>query len=262
LQEEFNMNHPAKWRWIAVCLIALTPVASHAVFTVEVTRFGGCVGPTPAGCVFDIPDNGPLDNNAALDVIDFSLPIVGQAPTVFSASGRATQTIGRDDSGRVTSILLQLTDTTVQGQSGARIGGQIGLISGEPLRALAGVSGFASLDGEYRSFTSGVIDHANLLLQARLGGLLLGLVDPPAVNGVLSPSPFSGFDSRSFGLPVSNLLFGVFDFEIAAGSGFVLPASGEAFAREIPEPSTLWLMPLGLLALALRRRARDCLTPL
>ena len=116
--------------------------------------------------------------------------------------------------------------------------------------------GFASLDGEYRSFAGGVIDYANLLLQARLGGLLLGLVDPPAVNGVPSPSPFSGFDSRSFGLPVSNLLFGVFDFEIAAGSGFVLPASREAFAQAIPEPSTLWLMPLGLAVLALRRRAR------
>lgn len=247
------MNRSAKSALVAAFLISFAPL-SRAVFTVEVTRFGGCVGPTPAGCVFEIPDNSALDNNPALEVIDFALPIVGQAPTVFSASGRATETVTRDASGRVTSILLQLTDATVQGQSGANIPGQIGLISGVPLASLGGVSGFASLDGEYRSFSSGVIGQANLLLQARLGGVLLGLVDPPAVNGLPSPVPFSGFDARSFPFPVNNLLFGIFDFQASAGSGFFLPGSGEAFAQAIPEPSTVWLIPLGLAAVWLRCR--------
>lgn len=245
------MSFSATSNGIAACLLACLPLTAQAVFTVEVTRFGPCLGP---GCVFEIPDNGPLDNNPALDVIDFSLPIVGQAPRVFSASGHATQTIGRDPSGRVTSILLQLTDATVEGEAGVNIFGQIGLISGVPLTSLVGVSGFASLDGEYRSFASGVIDDSDLSLEARLGGVLLGRVDPPGVDNVASPFPFAGFDSRTFRRPVSNLLFGIFNFEVTAASGFVLPDSGEAFVREIPEPSTLWLMPLGLAALALYSR--------
>jgi hypothetical protein len=253
------MSHPIRTIVVAICLLTVATLA-QAVFTVEVTRFGTCLDP-PGGCVFDIADNSALDNNPVAGVIDFALPIVGQAPATFAASGRAIETVTRDARGQVSSILLQLTDTTVQGLSGAEIFGQIGLVSSVPLTSLGGVSGFASLDGEYRSFAGGVIAHADLLLQARLGGLLLGLVDPPAADGVASPRPFAGFDARAWNIPVSNLLLAVFDFEVAAGSGFVLPASGEALVRAIPEPATPWLMALGLAALVvLRARRQPALT--
>ena len=246
------MKLSAKSILAGLCLLAFVPLGHAQLFTVEVTRFGTCLG---QGCIFEIADNSALDSNPALGVIDFALPSVGQAPTVFSALGHATETITRDASGRVTSILMNLTNTTVQGQSGANIFGQIGLISSAPLVSLGGVAGFASLNGEYRSFGSGVIGHADLLLQARVGGLLLGLVDPPAVNGVSSPSTFSGFNARSYpDIPVDNLLLGIFDFEMSAGSGFFLPGSGEVFAQAIPEPSALWLLGLGLAAVGLRCR--------
>jgi PEP-CTERM motif len=248
------MGHAIRSFTVAACLLAVAS-AAQAVFTVEVTRFGVCLEP-PGGCVFDIADNSALDLNPAPSVIDFALPVVGQAPSTFASTGRAIETVTRDRQGRVTSILLQLTDTTVRGLAGTGTGGQIGLVSSVPLTSVWGVSGFASLDGEYRSFAGGVIDHANLMLQARLGGLLLGLVDPPAVDGAPSPTPFAGFDSRAWNLPVSNLLFAVFDFQVSPDSGFVLPDSGEAFARAIPEPATPWLMALGVVALLALRRPR------
>lgn len=242
------MNQHVKIALLVAALTMASPSASRAQFVVELTRFGTCV--TPNTCVVEIFDNGPLDNNAALHAIDFDVPIVGQAPTTYTAMGRAFETITTDSLGNVTSILMQLTDATVRGLAGANIPGQIGLISSEPLRSLGGVSGFASLDGEYRSFATGVIENTDLLLQARLGGLLLGLVDPPAGSGLASPVPFSGFDARASNLPVSNLLFGLLDFQTAAGSGFVLPASAEVFAT-IPEPSTLAMLALGWAAVAL-----------
>lgn len=246
----------ARAGFVAGLLAAAGSLAAQT-FTIEMTRFGPCLS---GGCVVEIADNDALDLNPAAHVIDFAVPRVGDPPTAFSATGRAIETLGLDPFGQVRSILMTLTDTTVQGTLGAPIGGQIGLISSQPLRSPFGVSGFASLDGEYRSFAGGVIDDTDILLQARLGGLLLGLVNPPGVDGLPSPQAFAGFDARAWNLPVANKLFGIFDFTTAAGSGFVLPASGEAFAVAIPEPAAVLLMGLGLLplaALARHRQRRD-----
>ena len=241
---------------LAPWLLAAAPLAAQT-FTLELTRFGTCLG---GGCVVEIADNGALDLNPATHVIDFSVPGVGNPPTAFAASGRAIETLGLDRFGQVGSILMTLTGTSMQGTLGAPIGGQIGMISSLPLRSLNGVTGFAALNGEYRSFAGGVIGSTDLLLQARIGGLLLGLVDPPAVAGLPSPQPVAGFNARTWNLPVANKLFGIFDFTTVAGSGFFLPTSGEAFVTAVPEPPAALLIALGLLpvaALALRRRRRD-----
>ncbi len=243
----------AAFIWSGAALLGM-PLCQAQTFTVELTRFGGCIG---QGCVVEIADNGPLDNDNTIGLIDFSQPIVGQAPNVFSAAGIATETIGRDTLGNVTSIFMNLTDATVGGEAGASTNGQIGLISSQPLVSLGGVSGFASLNGQYQTgFATGVIGNADILLQARLGGVLLGLVDPPPGNGGQSPVPFQGFNARSFNRPVANKLFGVFDFTIGSNDEIFLPGSGEVLAV-IPEPSSFILLIVGAIlasAVAWRRR--------
>jgi hypothetical protein len=129
------------------------------------------------------------------------------------------------------------------------------VISGPPLVSLNGVSGFASLNGQYRTFPggTGTIGNAQLTLQARVGGLLLGFVDAGPAGGLASPASFSGFDARSFpDIPVDNLLLGVFNFDVGAGDGFVLPGSGDVSA--IPEPSALLSLALGLMLLTVLGR--------
>lgn len=252
---------------VIVILAALTlvsaPFSFGQPFTVVLTRFGGCAN--LADCIVEIPDNSARDRNPAPEIIDFSVPIIGEPPDgVFSASGVATQTVTQNAAGTVTGISMQLTNSTVEGLSGGTgsppvIGGQVLLESGVPLASLNGVSGFASLAGQYENFSSGTISNAGLTLQARLGGVLLGLVDPGMVSNVPSPVPFAGFDARQFPCPVDNLLFGIFNFDVAANDGFVLPGSGDVAANAIPqpgicpvnaipEPGTMLLLSVGLIA--------------
>jgi hypothetical protein len=192
-------------------------------------------------------------------VIQFST-VVGQLPDgIFTASGTATETSTPGGG-----ILLTLTDATVQGTAGG-VGpqpivlGQIALISMGVISSLGGVTGFAGLVGEYQSFPNtvgGTIGFADVLLQARVGGGLLGLVNPPAAVGATSPMPFAGFDSRVFPFPVSNVLIGTLDFQVGGGDGFFLPLSMEASATPVPEPSTVLSLVLGLICIAAWRRGR------
>jgi hypothetical protein len=206
-----------------------------------------------------IADNGPLDLNPLPEIIDFSIPLVGQLPDgVFTASGRATETLTRDAAGHLTGILMNLTNTTVQGLTGgigspAVIAGEMGMISSVPLVTLDGVSGFASLSGQYQNFTGGSITSANLTVQSLLDGCTVGLAQGGMVSNVPSPSPFANFNARTCPVPgpFDNLFFVNADFEVAAGDGFSLPASAEGFVEPAPEPSTLLLFSFGLIAVAI-----------
>ena len=156
------MSRPFTLRAVlpALLLFAAAPLAAQT-FTLELTRFGTCLG---SGCVVEIADNGALDQNPAEHVIDFSVPRVGDPPTAFSASGRAIESLGLDRFGQVSSILMTLTDTSVQGTLGAPIGGQIGMISSLPLYVLF-VGFVISLVGLYE-FT-----HVHRLRPSRLSPL-------------------------------------------------------------------------------------------
>ena len=202
-----------------------------------------------------ITDNGPLDLNPAPGIIDFSIPLIGESPGgVFTASGRATETLTHDAAGKVTGILMNLTNSTVQGLSGgigipAVIPGEIGMISSVPLVTLDGVAGFASLNGQYQNFTGDGITSANLTVQALLDGCTVGLAQGGTVSNVPSPAPFANFNARTCPVgPFDNLFFVNADFGVAAGDGFSLPMSAEGFVEPAPEPSTLILLSFGLMA--------------
>lgn len=246
-----------------ISFLYLCPVPMSAI-NITFTRLGTCVD--PPGCSLTIDDNSALDANPATGIIDFSVPAVGILPGgLFSATGRAIEEITKDGSGRVTAIKMTLTDTTVRASAGGigappAVPGAISLVSAEPLTSLGGVSGWASLGGQYENAAGGLIGSDILTLQARLGGLLLGNVTGGLVTNVPSPFPFSDFDSRSWPFPVSNLLFGVFNFTTTPGDGFFLPNSGEVFAEAIPEPATVLLAGLGFAGVAvvgaIRRRSK------
>jgi len=225
----------------AMCVFALLMPAPAAALTIEVTRFGTCI--TPPGCSVTITDNGPGDLNPAPGVIDFSQTVGILPDGVFMAAGRAIETVTRDTAGRVSSILLTLTNAAVQGLAGgvgtpALIAGEIGVLSNVPIVSLDGVSGFASLVGQYQG-----VGFASVTLEARVDGGLLGRVVPPSS---LSVTSFAGMDARTFPFPVDNLLIGTLDFDVAPGAGFLLPTSGDAFAA-VPETGTLLLVVSGAL---------------
>jgi hypothetical protein len=247
------MHKLVKAAMIATTLTTLTvPLCRADSFTVTLTRFGTCLG----SCSVVITDNGPLDLNPAPEIIDFSIPLIGQSPGgVFTASGRATETLTHDAAGKVTGILMNLTNSTVQGLSGgigipAVIPGEIGMISSVPLVTLDGVAGFASLNGQYQNFTGDGITSANLTVQALLDGCTVGLAQGGTVSNVPSPAPFANFNARTCPVPgpFDNLFFVNADFGVAAGDGFSLPMSAEGFVEPAPEPSTLILLSFGLMA--------------
>jgi hypothetical protein len=243
---------------LVLLVLCLNPTLASAL-SIELTRFGTCLTP-PGGCSITINDNLAGDLNPTPGVIDFAA-VVGQLPDgVFIGTGRAIETITHDAAGRVTSILLNLTNTTVQGVAGgigtpSVIAGEIGLISGEPLASLNGVAGFAGLNGQYQNPT-GTIGFANISLAARVDGCLVGQVVPPGAVNVPSPVPFAGFNARNCIFPVNNLLIGTLDFSVAPGDGFFLPTSADSFATPIPEPTTLLLLGTAMTGLGLAARWR------
>jgi hypothetical protein len=95
---------------IVTTLTTLTvPLCRADSFTL--TRFGTCLN----SCEVVITDNGPLDLNPAPGIIDFSVPLIGESPGgVFTASGQATETLTHDAAGKVTGILMNPTNSTVQ----------------------------------------------------------------------------------------------------------------------------------------------------
>jgi hypothetical protein len=247
------MTKLAKAALVVTTLILLEiPLCRADPFTVTLVRFGTCLG----SCEVVIADNGPLDLNPAPEIIDFSIPQVGQLPDgVFKASGRAIETLTHNASGKVTGILMTLTNSAVQGLAGGVgsppvIPGEIGMISSVPLVTLDGVSGFASLSGQYQNFTGGNITSATLSVQSLLDGCTVGLAQGGTVSNVPSPSPFANFNARTCPVPgpFDNLFFVNANFDVAAGDGFILPMSAEGFAQPEPEPSTLILFSFGLVA--------------
>lgn len=230
----------------------MVPVCRADSFTVTLTRFGTCLG----SCEVVITDNGPLDLNPAPEIIEFSIPLVGEPPGgVFAANGRATETLTHDATGKLTGILMNLTNSTVQGLNGgigspAVIPGEIGMISSVPLVTPDGVAGFASLNGQYQNFSGGGITFADLTVQALLDGCTVGLAQGGIVSNVASPVPFANFNARTCPVPgpFDNLFFVNANFEVAAGDGFSLPMSAEGFVKPAPEPSILLLLSLGLMA--------------
>lgn len=168
-----------------------------SALTIGLTRFGGC-GVTPGACKVAVDDNGAGDLNSAVGTITFS-EIVGVFPDgVFTATGTLIENIARDASGRPVAIRMTLTDAVVQGAGGGiqtpPFGpltlGQLLAISSEPLSSPFGVAGYASLLGAYEGFGDGFIGFSDISLEARLGGLLLGRVDPAAAIGVPAPVLF------------------------------------------------------------------------
>ena len=211
-----------------ICVLAITTAPLLAdPFTVTVTRFGTCL--VLSNC---------QQTYTGTNSLTFST-VVGELPTgLFSASGTVTET---DNGG---AVFLSLTDLTVQGISGGltsppAIPGGIEIVSGGRVVSLGGVSGFASLNGQYQ----GGISYDELNLRAQIGGLTVGFVDAGVVTNQPSPVPFSLFDARSYpDIPVANKLIGTLNFDVAPGDGFYLPGSAEAFAEPIPEPSTLSML--------------------
>lgn len=232
---------PAKLGVIVAILFLAGASRSWAdMLTVELTRFGACIN--LAACQQVITD-GPGPGG----VIAFSAT-VGELPDgIFQASGTLTETDVLIGPTSASAILLNLTNLSVQGIAGGIgsppiISGEIGVISSVPVVAPNGVFGFAFLVGQYQD-PSGVISSADLILQARADGILLGLVDAGMVANVRSPVAFAGFDARpGLGIPVDNLLIGTLDFQVAAGDGFFLPGSAQAEVQAIPEPSALILL--------------------
>jgi len=234
-----------------ILLFAISVATSSAIpFTVTVTRFGTCLILTD--CQMTFTGDG---------TINFSVSNLGELPDgIFSVSGTATET----DIGNT--ILLTLTNVTVQGLAGSitsppAIPGGIEIVSGATIVSLGGVSGFASLNGQYQTNTgSGPIAYDELNLRAQVGGLTVGFVDAGPITGGTSPVPFSLFNGRSFPIPVDNKVIGTYNFDVAPGDGFFLPSSGEAFAAPVPEPSSLLLPGSAVIGFALLRavaRLRD-----
>jgi PEP-CTERM motif len=235
--------------FLAICALALTSTPTLAdPFTVTVTRFGTCA--VLSDCQQTFTGTGSLT---------FTAPLVGEVGGgIFSVTGTVSEF---DDAG---SIFLSLTNVTVQGlvaglPAPTGIAGGIEIVSGGRIVALDGVSGYASLNGQYQTNSgTGTIDYDELTLQANVGGITVGFVDGGAVTDVPSPSPFSGFNGRDFPFLVAdNKLFGTLNFNIAPGDGFFLPGSADTFAEpsSVPEPSTLLLIGstmLGLAAIRLR----------
>ncbi len=244
------------WFVLVVTLLLLLCLNSTlaSALTMEITRFGTCI--TPPGCVAEFNDN------LTPGVINFSTSVGVLPDGIFTASGQAIEMITRDAAGRVTGILLTLTNTTVQGVAGGIgsppvIAGEIGLISSQPIVSPPGVQGFASLNGQYQN-PAGTIGFASISAQARVDGGLLGLVVPPAAIAVASPAPFAGFNTNVFPFFVDNFLIGTLDFSVGPGDGFFLPTSADSFAAPVPEPTTLllWGATMAGLGLAARRRQR------
>jgi|SRR5690242_102113 PEP-CTERM motif len=249
-----------QWTPALVLIISFLNPTLASALSMELTRFGTCLTP-PGGCAITINDNLAGDLNPAAGVIDFAA-VVGQIPDgVFIATGRVIETITQDAAGRVTGILLNLTNTTVQGVAGGvgappAIAGEIGVLSTLPLVSLNGVTGFAGLNGQYQNPT-GTIGFASLSLAARVDGCLVGQVVPPAAVNASSPVPFAGLNSRTCPFPVDNLLIGTLDFSVAPGDGFFLPTSAESFAAPVPEPTTLLLFGTVMTGLGLVARHRE-----
>jgi hypothetical protein len=225
-----------------ICILAFTSAPVWAdPFTITVTRFGTCA--VLSDCQQTFTGDGSLT---------FSVPRLGEFPDgIFSASGTVTET---DTAG---SIFLSLTNLTVQGLGGGitsppAIPGGIEIVSGGRIVSLDGVSGFASLNGQYQTNSgTGIIGYDELNLRAQIGGLTVGFVDAGVVTGVPSPVPFSIFNARSFpDIPVANKLIGTLNFDVAPGDGFFLPGSADVFAQPVPEPSTLFLLGSTLIGIA------------
>jgi PEP-CTERM motif len=226
----------------ALCLLALTSTPTWAdPFTITVTRFGSCAVLSDCQQTF-----------TGTNSLTFTAPFVGEVGGgIFSVTG----TVSEFDV--ASSVFLSLTNVTVQGLIGGlpaptEIAGGIEIVSGGRVVSLNGVSGFASLNGQYQTNSgAGDIDFADLTLQANVGGITVGFVDGGTVTGVPSPDPFSGFNGRDFpSLVADNKLIGTLNFNIAPGDGFFLPGSADTFAEPTPEPSTLLLLGSGMLGAA------------
>ncbi len=226
----------------ALCVLALTSIPTWAdPFTVTVTRFGSCAVLTDCQQTF-----------TGTNSLTFTAPFVGEVGGgIFSVTG----TVSEVDV--ASSVFLSLTDVTVQGLIGGlpaptEIAGGIEIVSGGRVVALNGVSGYASLNGQYQTNSGvGTIDFDDLTLQANVGGITVGFVDAGTVTGVASPVPFSGFNGRDFPFLIAdNKLIGTLNFNIAPGNGFFLPGSADTFAAPIPEPSTLLLLGSAMLGVA------------
>lgn len=229
---------------VACVLAVLSATALADPFTIVLTRFGTCA--VLSDCQQTFTGN---------DFINFSVPILGELPGgVLSVSGTATET---ESNG---SILLSLTNLTIQGLAGGiqnppAIPGGIAIISGSPIVAPFGVTGFASLTGQFQTNAGGgTIDYADATLRAGIGGLTLGFANAGIASGVPSPDPFSAFDSTLFNIPVDNLLIGALNFDVAAGDGIFFPGSAEVFAAPTPEPGTIFLLGPALIGAALLTR--------
>ena len=226
----------------ALCALALTSTPTLAdPFTVTVTRFGSCAVLSDCQQTF-----------TGTSSLTFSAPFVGEVGGgIFSVTG----TVSEFDVAN--SVFLSLTNVTVQGLLGGlpaptAIAGGIEIVSGGRVVSLNGVSGYASLNGQYQTNSgTGTIDYDHLTLQANVGGITVGFVDAGAVTGVASPDPFSGFNGRDFPILVAdNKLIGTLNFNIAPGDGFFLPGSADTFAAPVPEPSTLLLLSSAMLGIA------------
>lgn len=246
----------------ALLLLCASPAPVSAL-SMGFSRIGRCITtPSLDPCNLTIFDNDlARDSNPTPGTIDFSV-VVGQLPDgLFLASGRVVETITRAaGSGAVGGIRLRLSNAAVQNVAGGLGGsggpgiveGTIGIFSSEPLVSRAGVSGFASLVGQYQNFRGPDIGFADVGLQARVGALLAS-ANPGIASNTASPVPFAAFGTGVFPFPVNNLLTGVVNFEVDAGDGFTLPASAESFASPIPEPTTLLLLGTTAAGLGLAR---------
>ena len=250
---------------IAILLLCADPTPASAL-SIGFSRIGRCIA-TPAGdpCNVTIVDNDlTRDSDPTVGVIGFSL-VVGQLPDgLFAASGTVIETIVRaPGSGAVRGIQLRLTDAVVQNIAGGLGGtggpgiveGTIGIFSSVPFVSLTGVSGFASLVGQYENFRGANIGFADVGLQTRVGTLIAS-VNPGIVTNAPSPVLFSEFDTGAFPFPVSNLLSAVINFELDAGDGFRLPDSADSAVSPVPEPATLLLVGTTAAGILVRWRQR------
>jgi hypothetical protein len=222
---------------------------------IQLTRFGPCP-PIPSPCVVVIDDGDPEDLNPAPGIIDFVTSVGALPDGVFEASGTLIETITGDPA-NPTSILLTLTNASVQGTAGGfpplfTIPGQINVFS---TAAIKGGTGFVSAQGQYQHFNGDQIGFADITFAAAsIGGCVLGTVDPQAAAGVAGLVPFNASAGGGCGFPSNNLLIGTLTFAMMVNDGFVLPASAEFYAA-VPEPAS-WLMFLSSAgAVVIRRRA-------
>lgn len=255
--------HISSWCLAIVLFLLCVDPTPVSALSIGFSRIGRCIA-TPAGdpCNVTIVDNDlTRDSDPTVGVIGFSL-VVGQLPDgLFAASGTVIETIVRaPGSGAVRGIQLRLTDAVVQNIAGGLGGtggpgiveGTIGIFSSVPFVSLTGVSGFASLVGQYENFRGANIGFADVGLQTRVGALIAS-VNPGIVTNTPSPVLFSEFDTGVFPFPVSNLLSAVINFELDAGDGFRLPASADSAVSPVPEPATLLLFGTTAAGLGLAR---------